>query len=169
MGFISVAAGDGLKELSWTWAAPMVSGGQTMNPSPRTCWRRCWPPPPRRYSSCPTTRTSSWPQEQTVPLATDREVIVIPTRTIPRAFPPCWPLTRTLTETNQEAMLEAAGNVDTGLVTFAARIPSTAGTPSATGHFGPEKRQAGIYREGPGQRLRCVARSFANKHPLSSH
>ena len=57
--------------------------------------------------------------EQTVPLATDREVIVIPTRTIPQglsamlAFDP-----DSDAETNQEAMLEAAGNVDTGLVTL---------------------------------------------------
>ena len=62
MGFISVAAGDGLKSLFLDLGcANVVSGGQTMNPLPRICWRRCWPLPPKRCLCCPTTRISSWP------------------------------------------------------------------------------------------------------------
>ena len=81
---------------------------------------------------------------------------MLPTRTIPQglaamlAFDP-----DVSAERNQEAMMEAAGNVDTGLVTFAARIPSSMATTSATGTFWAEERQAGIYRERPGVRLRA--------------
>ena len=60
--------------------------------------------------------------EQTVPLATDRKVIVLPTKTIPQglaamlAFDPDAPV-----EDMADAMMEAASHVGTGQVTFAAR------------------------------------------------
>ena len=60
--------------------------------------------------------------EQVIPLVTDREVIVLPTRTVPQgmaamlAFDPDSPL-----EENQNAMMDAASHVSTGQVTYAAR------------------------------------------------
>ena len=60
-GFVAVAAGEGLKAVFTDLAADaVVSGGQTMNPSPRTFWQPSRACPPRPCSCCPTTRTSSW-------------------------------------------------------------------------------------------------------------
>ena len=60
--------------------------------------------------------------EQTIPLVSDRKVIVLPTRTIPQglsamlAYDP-----DTSAEVNTVTMMESASNVSTGSVTFAAR------------------------------------------------
>ena len=123
VGFISVAAGKGLQELFQDLGcANVVSGGQTMNPSTEDLLEAVLATPAKKVFVLPNNKNILMAAEQTVPLATDREVIVIPTRTIPQglsamlAFDP-----DSDAEANKEAMLEAAGNVDTGLVTFAAR------------------------------------------------
>lgn len=123
VGFISVAAGDGLQSLFQDLGcANVVSGGQTMNPSTEDLLEAIMATPAKKVFVLPNNKNILMAAEQTVPLATDREVTVIPTRTIPQgisamlAFDP-----DADAETNQEAMLEAASHVDTGLVTFAAR------------------------------------------------
>ena len=60
--------------------------------------------------------------EQTVPLVKDRKVIVLPTRTIPQGLSAMLAYDPDVsTEQNAVTMMEAAGNVATGTVTFAAR------------------------------------------------
>ena len=60
--------------------------------------------------------------EQTVPLVKDRKVIVLPTRTIPQGLSAMLAYDPDVsTEQNAVSMMEAAGNVATGTVTFAAR------------------------------------------------
>ena len=123
MGFISVAAGDGLKELFLDLGcANVVSGGQTMNPSTEDLLEAVLATPAKKVFILPNNKNILMAAEQTVPLVTDREVVVIPTRTIPQGLSAMLAFDPDLdAEENQEAMLEAAGNVDTGLVTFAAR------------------------------------------------
>ena len=123
LGFISVAAGEGLKSLFLELGcAVVVSGGQTMNPSTEDILQAVLATPAKRVFVLPNNKNILMAAEQTIPLATDREVIVLPTRTIPQglsamlAFDPDAGV-----EENREAMLEAASNVNTGLVTFAAR------------------------------------------------
>lgn len=123
LGFISVAAGDGLKSLFLELGcAVVVSGGQTMNPSTEDILSAVLATPAKKVFVLPNNKNILMAAEQTIPLAEDREVIVLPTKTIPQglaamlAFDP-----DSSAEENQEAMMEAAGNVDTGLVTFAAR------------------------------------------------
>ncbi|MCI8385650.1 MAG: DAK2 domain-containing protein [Acutalibacter sp.] len=123
LGFISVAAGDGLKRLFLELGcAVVVSGGQTMNPSTEDILSAVLATPAKKVFVLPNNKNILMAAEQTIPLAEDREVIVLPTKTIPQglaamlAFDP-----DSSAEENQEAMMEAAGNVDTGLVTFAAR------------------------------------------------
>ena len=78
--------------------------------------------PAKKVFILPNNKNILMAAEQTVPLVTDREVVVIPTRTIPQGLSAMLAFDPDLgAEENQEAMLEAAGNVDTGLVTFAAR------------------------------------------------
>lgn len=123
LGFISVAAGEGLKSLFLELGcAVVVSGGQTMNPSTEDILSAVLATPAKKVFVLPNNKNILLAAEQTIPLAEDREVIVLPTKTIPQglsamlAFDPDAGV-----EENRETMLEAAGNVDTGLVTFAAR------------------------------------------------
>lgn len=123
LGFISVAAGEGLKSLFLELGcAVVVSGGQTMNPSTEDILSAVLATPAKKVFVLPNNKNILMAAQQTIPLAEDREVIVLPTKTIPQglaamlAFDP-----DSSAQENQEAMLEAAGNVNTGLVTFAAR------------------------------------------------
>ena len=123
LGFISVAAGEGLKSLFLELGcAVVVSGGQTMNPSTEDILSAVLATPAKKVFVLPNNKNILLAAQQTIPLAEDREVIVLPTKTIPQglsamlAFDPGAGV-----EENKNAMLEAAGNVDTGLVTFAAR------------------------------------------------
>ena len=167
MGFISVAAGDGLKSLFMDLGcANVVSGGQTMNPSTEDLLEAVLATPAKKVFILPNNKNIIMAAEQTVPLATDREVIVIPTRTIPQglsamlAFDP-----DSDAETNQEAMLEAAGNVDTGLVTFAARDSEYGGHTIRHGDIlGLKNGKLEYIEKDPVSACVRVARSFANKH-----
>ena len=88
----------------------------------RYCCEAVLATPAKKVFILPNNKNIIMAAEQTVPLVTDREVVVIPTRTIPQGLSAMLAFDPDLdAEENQEAMLEAAGNVDTGLVTFAAR------------------------------------------------
>ena len=87
MGFISVAAGDGLKELFLDLGcANVVSGGQTMNPSTEDLLEAVLATPAKKVFILPNNKNILMAAEQTVPLVTDREVVVTPTRTIPQGL-----------------------------------------------------------------------------------
>lgn len=123
LGFISVAAGEGLKSLFLELGCTVVvSGGQTMNPSTEDILSAVLATPAKKVFVLPNNKNILLAAEQTIPLAEDREVIVLPTKTLPQglsamlAFDP-----DAGAEENRTAMMEAAGKVDTGLVTFAAR------------------------------------------------
>ena len=122
-GFVAVAAGAGLAKVFFDLGADgVISGGQTMNPSTEDLLEAVLATPAKKVFILPNNKNILMAAEQTVPLVTDREVVVIPTRTIPQGLSAMLAFDPDLgAEENQEAMLEAAGNVDTGLVTFAAR------------------------------------------------
>lgn len=123
IGFVSVAAGDGLKALfSDLGCAQVVSGGQTMNPSTADIVAAVLATPAKHVFVLPNNKNIIMAAEQATPLVTDREITVIPTRTIPQglsamlAFDP-----DNDTAANADAMMMAAEGVSTGTVTFAAR------------------------------------------------
>ena len=167
MGFISVAAGDGLKSLFMDLGcANVVSGGQTMNPSTEDLLEAVLATPAKKVFILPNNKNIIMAAEQTIPLCTDREVIVIPTRTIPQglsamlAFDP-----DSDAQTNQEAMLEATGNVDTGLVTFAARDSEYGGHTIRHGDIlGLKNGKLEYIEKDPVAACVRVTRSFATKH-----
>lgn len=123
IGFISVAAGEGLatlfKDLGCTH---VVSGGQTMNPSTEDILEAVKATPAKNVMILPNNKNIIMAAEQCIPLVTDRKVIVLPTRTIPQGLSAMLSYDpESTTEENSVKMMEAAGNVNTGMVTFAAR------------------------------------------------
>ena len=124
IGFVSVAAGDGLKSLfADLGCTHVVSGGQTMNPSTEDILAAVLATPAKLVYVLPNNKNIIMAAEQAVPLATDRRVIVIPTRTIPQGLAAMLAFDPDLTtaEETAAAMMDAAGHVSTGQVTFAAR------------------------------------------------
>ncbi|MBR2406777.1 MAG: DAK2 domain-containing protein [Clostridia bacterium] len=121
-GFVAVAAGEGLTALfADLGCQQVVSGGQTMNPSTDDILNAIEATPAKVVYVLPNNKNIILAAEQAIPLA-DREVHVLPTRTIPQGiaamlgFDPDAEVEQNLT-----AMMKAADNVSTGSVTFAAR------------------------------------------------
>ena len=74
MGFISVAAGDGLKSLFMDLGcANVVSGGQTMNPSTEDLLEAVLATPAKKVFILPNNKNIIMAAEQTIPLCTDRK------------------------------------------------------------------------------------------------
>ena len=122
-GFVAVAAGDGVTELfSQLGCAQVVSGGQSMNPSTDDIYAAVMATPAKTVFVLPNNKNIIMAAEQTQAIVEDREVVIVPTRTIPQGmsamlvFDP-----DSDAQTNRENMLEAASNVSTGQVTYAAR------------------------------------------------
>jgi len=122
VGFVAVAAGDGLQGLFTDLGCDhVVSGGQTMNPSTDDILSAIEATPAKVVYVLPNNKNIILAAEQAVPLA-DRTVHVLPTRTIPQgvsamlSFDP-----DAKDDDNLLAMTRAAENVSTGQVTFAAR------------------------------------------------
>lgn len=123
IGFVAVTAGDGLRSLFMDLGcSQVVSGGQTMNPSTNDIMAAVLATPAKTVIVLPNNKNIIMAAEQSVPLVKDRKVVVLPTRTIPQglsamlAFDP-----EISVERNTVVMMEAAGSVATGQVTFAAR------------------------------------------------
>lgn len=121
-GFVAVAAGDGLQALFTDLGCDqVVSGGQTMNPSTDDILNAIQATPAKVVYVLPNNKNIILAAEQAVPLA-DREVHVLPTRTIPQGVSAMLSFeTEASVENNLIAMTKAAENVSTGQITFAAR------------------------------------------------
>ena len=121
-GFVAVAAGEGLANVfTDLGVSAVVSGGQTMNPSTEDIVAAVQSVPAKTVFVLPNNKNIIMAAEQAQKIA-DRKVVVLPTRTIPQG------ITAMLSfdpdadaDANSIAMMEAAGRVSTGLVTFAAR------------------------------------------------
>ncbi len=171
MGFVSVAAGEGLKGLFMELGCSVVvSGGQTMNPSTEDLLEAILATPAKQVFVLPNNKNILMAAEQAAPLATDREVIVLPTRTIPQGVSAMLALDPDAgAEENRQAMLEAAGNVDTGLVTFAARDSEFGGHTIHHGDIlGLKNGKLDYIEKDPVAACVRVARSLARKHASTS-
>ncbi len=122
-GFVAVAAGDGVTELfSQLGCSQVVSGGQSMNPSTDDIYAAVMATPAKTVFVLPNNKNIIMAAEQTQAIVEDRKVVIVPTRTIPQGmsamlvFDP-----DASSKANKEAMMEAASNVSTGQVTYAAR------------------------------------------------
>lgn len=136
-GFVAVCAGDGISELFKDIGADVtVSGGQTMNPSTDDILNAIMATPAKTVFVLPNNKNIIMAAEQAIPLAEGREVRVLQTKTIPQGisamlmFDECDDA-----DTNQMNMMEAAENVSTAQVTFAARDSEVDGKPVKEGEI----------------------------------
>lgn len=123
IGFVAVAAGEGLEALFTDLGCNnVVSGGQSMNPSTDDIYAAVMATPAKTVFVLPNNKNIIMAAEQTAKIVEDREVVILPTKTIPQgitamlAFDP-----DSDAVINKGAMQDAFSTVSTGQVTFAAR------------------------------------------------
>ena len=122
-GFVAVAAGNGLKDLFKDLGCDnVVSGGQSMNPSTDDIYEAIMATPAKNVLVLPNNKNIILAAEQTIPMVKDRNVIIVPTRTIPQGMTAMLNFDPEISaESNAQLMTDALASVGTGLVTFAAR------------------------------------------------
>ena len=122
-GAVVVAAGDGMQQLFRELGADrVVTGGQTMNPSTDDILREINRTPAETVFVLPNNKNIIMAAEAAAELCKDKRVIVIPTRTVPQGISAL--LNFNIDDNEEplvEAMKEAAANVHTAMVTYAAR------------------------------------------------
>lgn len=121
-GFVSVAAGDGLRAVFEDLGVDaVVSGGQTMNPSTADIVAAVQSVPAQTVFVLPNNKNIIMAAEQAKKIA-DRTIVVLPTRTIPQGITAMLSFDGDASaDENAVAMMQAADHVATGLITFAAR------------------------------------------------
>ena len=135
-GFVAVAAGHGLEEMFKDLGADcIIKGGQTMNPSTDDILKAIHATPARTVFVLPNNKNIIMAAEQAVNLA-DRNVCVLPTRTIPQGISALMAFDESDTFTdNRMEMIKAIERVSTGQVTFAARDSEYEGHNIITGEI----------------------------------
>ena len=123
IGFVAVAAGDGLKTLfNDLGSLNVVGGGQTMNPSVENILEAALATPAKNVFVLPNNKNIVLAAEQAAPLATDRKIIVLPARTIPQGLAAMLAFNPELgVMENFKLMSDAVAHVKSGQITFAAR------------------------------------------------
>lgn len=122
-GFISVSVGEGLsalfKELNVDW---IIEGGQTMNPSTEDMLNAIAEVNADTIYIFPNNKNIILAANQARDLTEDKEIVVVPTKTIPQGITALISFQPDMTgEENLEGMMEAVSMVKTGQVTYAVR------------------------------------------------
>ncbi len=123
-GYVAVAAGDGLKDTFTDLGVDcVVQGGQTMNPSTNDILRAVDSVPAETVFVLPNNKNIIMAAEQAAKLYEEKKLVVVPTKSVPQGISAM--LAADLGSGNDaslaENMLEAAHNVRSGQVTYAAR------------------------------------------------
>ena len=122
-GVVAVAAGDGLAAVFKDLGADgVISGGQTMNPSTDDIMKVIDATPAEIVFVLPNNGNIIMAAQQCVPLAEGKQVVVLPTKTVPQGISALMVMDLEASqEDNVAAMTEAIGNVHTSEITYAAR------------------------------------------------
>ena len=122
-GVVAVAAGDGLAAVFRDLGADgVISGGQTMNPSTDDILREIDATPAEVVFVLPNNKNIIMAAEQCVRLVEGKQVVVLPTKTIPQGISALMVMDpEAEVEDNRAAMAEAIGRVHTSEITYAAR------------------------------------------------
>ena len=123
MGFIAVSIGAGLNDIFKELGADyIIEGGQTMNPSTEDMLNAIDQVNADTIFILPNNKNIVLAANQAKALVEDKEIVVIPTKTVPQGvtaiinFMPDADV-----KTNEEAMLEGIQNVKSGQITYAVR------------------------------------------------
>ena len=122
-GFLAVCAGDGLAAVFRDLGVDrIVSGGQTMNPSTESILREIDQTPSEVVFVLPNNKNIIMAAQQCVGLS-EKEVIVVPTATVPQGISAmmCVDPEEPDAQNILRAMTDAAANVTTAQITYAAR------------------------------------------------
>ncbi len=121
-GVVSVCAGEGLAAVFRDLGVDgIIEGGQTMNPSTEDILKEINKTPSEIVFVLPNNKNIVMAAQQAAPMA-DRQVVVIPTATVPQGITAMLNLDPDAdVETNEAAMLDAIGRVTTMQITYAAR------------------------------------------------
>ena len=123
VGFISVSVGAGMGEIFKELGADyLIEGGQTMNPSTEDVLQAIERVNAKNIFIFPNNKNIILAANQARDLTEDKNIIVIPTKTIPQGITALISyVPDKAVEQNTEEMMEAVGNVKTGQITYAVR------------------------------------------------
>ena len=123
MGFIAVSIGAGMNEIFKELGADyIIEGGQTMNPSTEDMLNAIDQVNADTVFILPNNKNIVLAANQAKSLVEDKEIIVIPTKTVPQGITAIINFMPDAdAKTNEETMLEEIKNVKTGQVTYAVR------------------------------------------------
>ena len=161
LGVVSVCAGDGLADVFVNLGVDgIISGGQTMNPSTQDILTAVNAVPAETVFVLPNNKNIIMAAQQ-VDALTEKNVIVIPSKTVPQgitamlSFNPEGSI-----EENEEALTEALATVDTMQITYAARNSDFDGFDI---HEGDYMALYGSQLFGTSKDIKVLLRSLAEK------
>ncbi len=122
-GFISVSIGEGINAIFKDLGVDrIIEGGQTMNPSTEDILEAIESLPAKTIYVLPNNKNIVMAANQARDLTEDKEIIVVPTKTIPQGIAAIINFVPELSgEENLASMTEEIENVKTGQVTYAVR------------------------------------------------
>ena len=123
MGFVAVSIGEGLNEIFKELGVDyMIEGGQTMNPSTEDVLDAIAKVSAKTVFVLPNNKNIILAANQAASLCEDKEVIVLPTKTIPQGITALINfIPEQSAQENEARMNEEIANVKTGQVTYAVR------------------------------------------------
>lgn len=123
MGFVSVSIGEGMNEVFKGLGVDyIIEGGQTMNPSTEDMLNAIEKVNAKSVFILPNNKNIIMAANQAVSLVDDKQIIVIPTKTIPQGITALVNyIPDHSVEENKEQMMAEIENVKTGQVTYAVR------------------------------------------------
>lgn len=123
MGFVSVSIGEGMNEVFRGLGVDyLIEGGQTMNPSTEDMLKAIEHVNAKTVFILPNNKNIIMAANQAVDLVEDKQIIVIPTKTIPQGITALVNyIPDHSAEENKEQMMAEIENVKTGQVTYAVR------------------------------------------------
>ena len=123
MGFVSVSIGEGMNEVFRGLGVDyVIEGGQTMNPSTEDMLNAIEHVNAKTVFILPNNKNIIMAANQAVDLVEDKQIIVIPTKTIPQGITALVNyIPDHSAEENKEQMMAEIENVKTGQVTYAVR------------------------------------------------
>lgn len=123
MGFVSVSIGEGMNEVFKGLGVDyIIEGGQTMNPSTEDMLNAIEKVNAKSVFILPNNKNIIMAANQAVSLVEDKQIIVIPTKTIPQGITALVNyIPDHSVEENKEQMMAEIENVKTGQVTYAVR------------------------------------------------